>query len=768
MKKRIAGLLLAAVLLSSAVCFPAKAAPAPSPAPKPTVAPETVEPKPTAVPEARETAPALDKAERSPLWITGLKEAKTAEQLFVVAGVGETTAYVSMHEKDRDGVWRQLMTTPGFIGKHGLGKTQEGDGKTPTGTFSFNYAFGIAEDPGCAIEYHRVDENSYWSGDMREGFHYNEMVDLRDCPELDLSDSEHIVDYANEYQYCLNISYNAEGTPGLGSAIFLHCLGPVKPYTGGCVAIPRDQMLTVMRSVRKDCVVVIDSLRTLSPETWKSLGLPSEDSESVPEEDPLNGIAAVYCAANGQVITREDGSKDLADTVIYIYKDGAYRQYIMNDGKAEVFSEGVCVLNGRPGENPTIVTLTVRRLYQPGKGLAEANLTFDINLSSKEEYCLYPIGAGDRKITAAFLQADKQKLVRKDGTEEYLPTMWFYYNDGTFCQFALLGGRETVLFSSGDYYVTGSFADDSSVLTIHRDRKYADGVGLAPYDSTHDYVIGELDFLRIYPEPFDGPELTIPESIAEELLVKTGEKDMIVSVYEKASVEAAAVVGDPDGAGWLFSIGTVGPERLHTMLCGDMSGAEVFAADDEGNVYVFYHPTDVRLVREGGAYSDDVIRRWTELNEWAATVPAAYLKENPALSARTYDNSEPAMALSRAAYGKAGTYTLSSLQYGQHGPLSPKGTDAAPFVERLIRNAKYTPTDDAETPDGEYIVLYLPEDDLRLDFFLTGRTGNYVRLSNGRGVGARLYQVMLSDGEAPVSDIAQEWVEALAADNGLR
>lgn len=48
---------------------------------------------------------------------------------------------------------------------------------------------------------------------------YNEMVDITDYPDLDLTDSEHIVDY--EYQYCLNISFNEDGTPGRGSAIFL-------------------------------------------------------------------------------------------------------------------------------------------------------------------------------------------------------------------------------------------------------------------------------------------------------------------------------------------------------------------------------------------------------------------------------------------------------------------------------------------------------------------------------------------------------------------
>lgn len=224
---------------------------------------------PTASAEAAEKTELPD----SPPWIAALGEAKEARQLFVVAGVGQTTAYISLHEKDADGSWKELLSTPGFIGKHGLGKTKEGDGMTPVGTFRFNAAFGIAEDPGCAIAYHQVTEEDYWSGDGREGYGYNTMVSIRDLPDLSLADSEHIIDYTAEYQYCLNISYNDACVPGDGSAIFLHCLGRVKPYTGGCVAIPEACMLTVMEKVKPDCVVVIDSLRTLSPEKWQELGL---------------------------------------------------------------------------------------------------------------------------------------------------------------------------------------------------------------------------------------------------------------------------------------------------------------------------------------------------------------------------------------------------------------------------------------------------------------------------------------------------------------
>ena len=229
--------------------------------------------------ELADEAPA-EELEDSPAWVGELPQAEDASQLFVVAGVGDSTACVSMHEKDADGNWKQIMTTPGFIGKNGLGKQAEGDGKTPVGSFTFNSAFGIAEDPGCAIDYHQVDENDYWSGDQRRGFHYNELVSIRDLPRLNTEDSEHIIDYTEPYQYCLNISYNEEGTPGLGSAIFLHCFAPCKPYTGGCVAIPRDQMLTVMRRVQPDCVVVIDSLKAISPETWEDWGLEPEENGS--------------------------------------------------------------------------------------------------------------------------------------------------------------------------------------------------------------------------------------------------------------------------------------------------------------------------------------------------------------------------------------------------------------------------------------------------------------------------------------------------------
>ncbi len=209
----------------------------------------------------------------SPDWVKELPSAKDGKvkQLFITAclGMDKTTAWVSMHEKDEKGEWKQILSTPAFIGMNGACADEdhkEGCAQTPLGIYYFNKAFGIADDPGCALPYIKVNDNTYWSGDEREGMHYNEMVDITDYPDLDMTNSEHIVDYEYQYQYCLNYSFNEDGTPGRGSALFLHCMGLYKPYTGGCIAIPENIMKMVMQKVDPECVVVIDTMESLGAE----------------------------------------------------------------------------------------------------------------------------------------------------------------------------------------------------------------------------------------------------------------------------------------------------------------------------------------------------------------------------------------------------------------------------------------------------------------------------------------------------------------------
>ena len=223
--------------------------------------------------------PGIDTA--SPLWIEDLDAAENTTQILVIAAYRSDlpTAWISLHEKYPDGTWHMVMTTPGFIGKNGLDKNCEGDLRTPTGVYHFNRAFGIADDPGCAIPYVKVDEDTYWSCDQRDGYHYNELVSLKDLPGLDIESgcSEHIIDYVYNYKYCLNISYNEDCIPGLGSGIFLHCLGSTRPFTAGCIAIPEDHMKYVMQRIDDDTVVVINTYETLTgSDEWPASTWPQE------------------------------------------------------------------------------------------------------------------------------------------------------------------------------------------------------------------------------------------------------------------------------------------------------------------------------------------------------------------------------------------------------------------------------------------------------------------------------------------------------------
>ena len=121
--------------------------------------------------------------------------------------------------------------------------------------------------------------------------------------------------------------------------------------------------------------------------------------------------------------------------------------------------------------------------------------------------------------------------------------------------------------------------------------------------------------------------VAIPQAY-EELVYRTinatddKEEGILITVSEKASRDAAEAMGeDPDetGAGELFSIGRVSEAEARKITEEDIGFGEVFAKDENGMYYVFYHPTDVRYVRatpeDMGADQD----QWTELNTWART-----------------------------------------------------------------------------------------------------------------------------------------------------
>ncbi|MBQ9406844.1 MAG: L,D-transpeptidase family protein [Desulfovibrio sp.] len=202
----------------------------------------------------------LTAAALTPQQVTGIKAARNASQLIVVLAREGTEARLAFYEKQGQ-AWREVFQADAYVGRNGLGKEKDGDGKTPVGVFPITLAFGLAPDPGCALGYTKIDESHYWVGDSRSPL-YNRLVSTRKTGGFSREDSEHLAEYVRAYQYVLNIGYNAAGKPGLGSAIFLHCAAGY-PSTGGGVAIAEEYMLRLMRAIRPGCKIVIASQENL-------------------------------------------------------------------------------------------------------------------------------------------------------------------------------------------------------------------------------------------------------------------------------------------------------------------------------------------------------------------------------------------------------------------------------------------------------------------------------------------------------------------------
>ena len=265
-----------------------------------------------------------------------------------------------------------------------------------------------------------------------------------------------------------------------------------------------------------------------------------------------------------------------------------------------------------------------------------------------------------------------------------------------------------------------------------------------------------------------GYTLAIPADLAPQLnteLPADVPEGTLFAVAEQASIDAAKARGyEGEGAGWLFAIQKISEDEAHRLLCGDMSGMELFAKDAEGNHFVFCHPTDVRFDRETTEEMIADTPVWTKLNEWAALAKDRFVNDN-GLTPESYGNTDVDIALYRVAYDPEVKYTLSTTAFGPLEPLD--SVDAAAYVLSALDGVTFENADGEEAPDGEYVVLKLEGGD-RYDFF-TGEGGNYVRRVvdlGENGTYEYLSKAVYDDEAVSLHDFLEEWYFVLAAAHG--
>ena len=160
----------------------------------------------------------------------------SARKVVVVRGDGPraVTASIELYEPDH-GTWRRTAAWRGHIGARGWTTShREGDLSTPVGTFTLSDAGGRLPDPGTALPYDHsskfVPSGSSVFGDSLEGsFDYVIAIDYNRRTGVSPRDPVH-----------------PQGDE-LGGGIWLHVdhEGP----THGCVSVPRDGMVALLRSL---------------------------------------------------------------------------------------------------------------------------------------------------------------------------------------------------------------------------------------------------------------------------------------------------------------------------------------------------------------------------------------------------------------------------------------------------------------------------------------------------------------------------------------
>ena len=149
-----------------------------------------------------------------------------------------------------DGEWYEDFETYCGYGRNGLSWDRTaGDGTTPIGAFPILHAFGLVDNPGTEMTYKKITPNSYLSA---ESSTYNQWVES----PYRIS-GEHLNEYY-QYTYAMNIGFNINPTIyGKGAAIFLHCKSLGRWTSAGCVTIPENYMLDLLKKSHNGEYIII-------------------------------------------------------------------------------------------------------------------------------------------------------------------------------------------------------------------------------------------------------------------------------------------------------------------------------------------------------------------------------------------------------------------------------------------------------------------------------------------------------------------------------
>jgi L,D-peptidoglycan transpeptidase YkuD (ErfK/YbiS/YcfS/YnhG family) len=163
----------------------------------------------------------------------------------VAASARSTTAQLTAWQRGLTGWIAVLGPVTARIGSAGVGQASESSTRTPAGTFTLTEAFGRAGNPGTALPYRIADGDDWWVSDVNSPRYNRYAQCAAGTCDFNEQASENLYAAGAVYDNAVVIDYNRAGTPGAGSAFFLHVSNGAA--TAGCVAIDAGSLRALLR-----------------------------------------------------------------------------------------------------------------------------------------------------------------------------------------------------------------------------------------------------------------------------------------------------------------------------------------------------------------------------------------------------------------------------------------------------------------------------------------------------------------------------------------
>ncbi|MCL2654126.1 MAG: hypothetical protein FWD65_00255 [Coriobacteriia bacterium] len=180
--------------------------------------------------------------------VNAMKSLGNVRQLILVTApsASSRSATIRTYQKTSSG-WQLVSSMSGILGKNGLGKTREGDPRSPAGKYLVGMAFGEYSNPGTKLSYHLFKPGDIWVENPAYPAVYNTLQNVSTSSPLWKDPANERMYYIRPYyNYGFVIKYNTARTPGVGSGIFFHGDGGAS-YTAGCTATSQAHVVSVLK-----------------------------------------------------------------------------------------------------------------------------------------------------------------------------------------------------------------------------------------------------------------------------------------------------------------------------------------------------------------------------------------------------------------------------------------------------------------------------------------------------------------------------------------